>query len=300
MAVLSTAMVAPMDGIGHLNASRVLAACRADGFILKPDAPATPVDACFGRAAPELCHIYTTSSTVLGFGRVMYVFMDQPEPLTPALLGMRALYGAGEEAFKLWVGQPHGGPMPRTAPPAHVVYNWYTHALSLLHPGDDQPLGAGYEGHAYALVSPLVDGWAFLGQVDKYAPASRLRFPRVTIAGGRLIASIVGIQGELVRVCAAHVAPAPTALGVPITDKARLAAKQVGSYRDGMMMPMALDCALSLVCEDVQFAATGTLEVILEAPQPVAAAARRAVTFVTAGCMRFSNSRIMNETLRSP
>ena len=37
MAALSTAMVGPMDGIGLLNVSRLMASCRKDGVVLKPD-----------------------------------------------------------------------------------------------------------------------------------------------------------------------------------------------------------------------------------------------------------------------
>eukprot|EP01047_Picozoa_sp_COSAG01_P033027 COSAG01_NODE_2413_length_7745_cov_2.532304_1_plen_688_part_10 len=37
MATLSCAMVGPMDGINLLNKSRTVTACRADGYILKPD-----------------------------------------------------------------------------------------------------------------------------------------------------------------------------------------------------------------------------------------------------------------------
>merc|ERR1712241_1538774 len=37
MATLSCAMVGPMDGIELLNASRVMATCRGDGVVLKPD-----------------------------------------------------------------------------------------------------------------------------------------------------------------------------------------------------------------------------------------------------------------------
>jgi hypothetical protein len=280
MAVLSTAMVAPMDGLGHLNATRVMAACRADGYILKPDAPATPVDACFGRSAPELCHIYTTRSTVLGFGRVTYVFMDTPEPLTPALLGMHFMDITDAETSAL--GQPSLGNARRSVPAGHVVYNWYTQALSLLKPAESQPLGAGYEGHAYALVSPLVNGWAFLGQLDKYAPASRLRFPRVSVGGGKLSAGVVGIEGETVRVCAAYADPAPTALALSVTEWAMLkaaAAERQGQPNDGMMpaeisrgVSTAVDGPLSLVCDDVKFKETGTLELILEAPQFVPAA----------------------------
>jgi len=36
-----------MDGLGLLNASRVMTTCRKDGVVLKPDAPLKPPDTCF-------------------------------------------------------------------------------------------------------------------------------------------------------------------------------------------------------------------------------------------------------------
>ncbi len=66
MATLSTAMVGPMDGINLLNASRVMATCRKDGLVLKPDVPLTTVDECFREKQPEKCYIYHTYSYING------------------------------------------------------------------------------------------------------------------------------------------------------------------------------------------------------------------------------------------
>ena len=38
---------------------------------------------------------------------------------------------------------------------------------------------ANYEGHIYAVVTPILNGWAFLGETDKYVTASSRRFTRV-------------------------------------------------------------------------------------------------------------------------
>jgi hypothetical protein len=148
MAVLSGAMVGPMDGIGLLNASRVLASCRKDGYILKPDRPLSPPDACFTREKPESCYLYTTYSDVTGLGRVRYVFMNTPETLTPAV-----------------------AMLPDSAEGHYAVYNWYTRTLSPL-TSSGKALDAGYEGHAYAAVYPIVDGSVFLGECDKCASHS--------------------------------------------------------------------------------------------------------------------------------
>ena len=66
-ATLSTAMVGPMDGINLLNKTRVMASCRADGRLLKPDHPIMTSDACFA-ARDSGCMISQTVSDVTGLG----------------------------------------------------------------------------------------------------------------------------------------------------------------------------------------------------------------------------------------
>ena len=57
ISALTTGPVGPGDGVGSTNASLVMAACRAgDGLLLKPDRPATTMDAAFAAvfgAAPR-------------------------------------------------------------------------------------------------------------------------------------------------------------------------------------------------------------------------------------------------------
>ena len=43
---------------------------------------------------------------------------------------------------------------------------------------------ANYEGHIYAVVTPVLNGWTFLGETDKYVTASSRRFTNVQ--GGEL------------------------------------------------------------------------------------------------------------------
>lgn len=204
MATLSCAMVGPMDGIHLLNKTRTMSACRADGYILKPDRPVTTTDACFRAAtADPTCHTYHTYSDVktsAGHQRVHYHFNSPAAPMTAEMV-----YLQGTEEY--------------------VVYNWYSGALAKLAP--TVTLEPGYEGNAYAVVSPIESGWAFIGEVDKYVPASTLRFPGlafgVDAAGtAALTVSVSGIAGETVKVCAAEAA------------------------------------GLKLVCQSIKFAADGT------------------------------------------
>lgn len=181
MATLSAAMVGPMDGIYLLNASRVMTTCRGDGKVLKPDRPLTPPDACFLAGKPT-CQVYQTYSDVKGLGRVYYYFNnDGSAPMAAAEVNLEASGGKG----------------------THVVYNWYTGELSRF--AASNPLTHGYEGHTYASVTPIVGGWAFIGEVNKYVVAATIRFTSATASAGSLSLSVSGVRGEKVKVCAAEV-----------------------------------------------------------------------------------------------
>jgi len=177
MATLSCAMVGPMDGIYLLNASRVMTTCRKDGVVLKPDRPATTTDECFRKGDPT-CYIYHTWSDVESLGRVHYYYNDDgSKPLLP------------EEVYL-------------TASDEYAVYNWYTKDMVKLQART--PLRPGYEGHNYAIVTPIRDGWIFVGEVGVYVTASTLRFKSVTTSAGRLVVSVHGVAGEKLNICAAR------------------------------------------------------------------------------------------------
>lgn len=200
MATLSCAMVGPMDGINLLNKSRVMTSCRQDGVLLKPDKPVTTTDSCFLSADPT-CKVYHTYSDVPSLGRVHYHFNNDEQPMTAAMVYLK--------------GQTLD----------HVVYNWYSGAVSMLQ--DNNSLSAGYEGHIYAVVAPVVNGWGFVGEVNKYVTASTLRFKQVkAVSSNQMSVQVVGVAGETVKVCAVAVAP------------------------------------LGLTCHDVSFSAAGTTAVV--------------------------------------
>jgi len=107
--------------------------------------------------------------------------MNSPEPLTPAVLGLSP---SAEADF--------------------AVYNWYTKTLLPLSAAAKASLDAGYEGHAYAAVYPILNGQIFLGECDKYIPASTLRFSSVNIDAQHVKASVVALAGENITLCAAR------------------------------------------------------------------------------------------------
>ena len=131
------------------------------------------------RAQPRptpTCKTYSTHSTHAA-GTVGYFYNDKPAPTTADMLG----YTGSEEI---------------------MIYDWYSGHLSLLAATNN--IAPGYEGHIYAVTAPIVSGWAFIGEVDKYVTASKLRFPEVTTSGGKLTATVSVVAGETVKVCAAQ------------------------------------------------------------------------------------------------
>ena len=190
MATLSAAMVGPMDGINLLNASRVNATCRADGFVLKPDAPIKTVDECFRTGEdPSKCFVYATHSDVHGVGRVHYVFSNDDRPLTPRLIGIDAADVA-----------------------KYILVDWYTKALTPLR--TSQALPASYEDTRYAMAVPvLAGGWVLLGEMrEKYVPLSTLRFEQVSASNVTLDVHVIGAPFETVTVCATKAAQLEQAL----------------------------------------------------------------------------------------
>ena len=195
IATLSTAMVGPMDGLGLLNKTRLMQTCRADGVLLKPDAPITTSDECFraapwagaARAAggtaelredPSTCYLYHTSSAVAGYGTVHYVFANDARPLTPAMA-----YIPAADANK------------------YAVYNWHARTVQpLLASGT--AVAPSFEGFAYAVVAPKLSGWVLFGEVGKYVTLSTRRFVKVAAQELSLFVTVAGVAGETVRVCA--------------------------------------------------------------------------------------------------
>jgi hypothetical protein len=179
MATLSCAMVGPMDGIYLLNASRTMTTCRADGVVLKPDRPVGTSDWCFRHSpsAAASCYVYSTFSDVGGYGRLYYHFDNDARTFVPEMAGLQ------QSTSK------------------YAIYNWYTRQVQPMQASNTLP--AGYEGHAYAMVTPIVDGWAFIGETNKFVTASHLRFSSAIVSGTQLSVQLRGVASETVTVCAA-------------------------------------------------------------------------------------------------
>jgi len=187
-ATLSTAMVGPMDGIDLLNKTRTMASCTATGTVLKPDRPVSTVDYCFGDDAPPMCRVASTYSDVTGLGRVYYVFNNEGGSISADMI-------------------KGGDAAPSAAPAAYYAASWYApeEGIVALAAGKTTDIGVGYEGHGYAVVSPALGGWVFLGELNKYVTASSVRGWSVSSSSSGQLSVTLSGSAETVQVCAASV-----------------------------------------------------------------------------------------------
>ena len=120
----------------------------------------------------------STETDVPSYGRVTYLFQNEPVDVSPLMVGV----DTGSK---------------------YVVYNWYTGTVVAL--SASTPVAPGYEGQVYAVVAPVLpNGWAFIGEVDKYVTAAKLRIASVEATADGLTATVVGVANESVKVCAAN------------------------------------------------------------------------------------------------
>ena len=189
MAVLSTAQVGPMDGLGYLNASRILRTCRSDGMILKPDRPIVLADACFHRGGdPYYCDVFVTLTTISSH-LTHFLYVDDPTSLVHS-----------ESIADLLA--------PEQAPGDSILFNFYTRAFRSVTPDTIlTDIDPGYEGHTYLLIAPvLFSHWAFVGEVDKYVPVSSFRFQTIALEDDEsLHITLVAAPNETVGpICAVY------------------------------------------------------------------------------------------------
>ena len=175
-----------MDGIFLLNKTRIMQTCMADGTVLKPDAPVHTSDWCFlassKTTADHTAYLYHTFSDLSGFGRIHYHFNNND-----ANTGKGVVTPAMVHLDDTDVGK-------------YAVTNWYTGETALLN--TSTPITEGYEGHTYATVSPIVQGWVFIGETNKYVVAAGKRFSAVAASVSELSVVVHGVEGEDVKVCA--------------------------------------------------------------------------------------------------
>eukprot|EP01060_Flectonema_neradi_P010608 TRINITY_DN17704_c0_g1_i1.p1 TRINITY_DN17704_c0_g1~~TRINITY_DN17704_c0_g1_i1.p1 ORF type:complete len:749 (+),score=118.91 TRINITY_DN17704_c0_g1_i1:117-2363(+) len=187
VATLSAGPVTSGDGADYLNATLIMKSTRADGVLLHPSRPCTFIDsfirASAGQGNGPKGHVWSTFSLV-NQSRHDIVFtteLNETYSLRPSELNLRGPRRSIEMvAFS-------------TTPTAVSTFS-ETSPLMLrktMWHGDI----------ALYYTSPVQsNGWALLGELDKWVPASGNRFLSVSVDGNDLIATCMGSAGETVHV----------------------------------------------------------------------------------------------------
>jgi hypothetical protein len=194
LATLSAGPVGVGDPIGSLNAANLAKAARADGVIVKPDLPATPIDSSYLAAAqaPSLAQITTPqiAATYTDFGglRAYYVLAYTPAGNSAAATFQPADFGMSQRAY---------------------LYNYFAETGQVANPGDSVTmLGA---DPLYVVAAPIGrSGIAVLGDLAQFVSLGKKRVSALRDDGMAHV-TVEFAPGENSRVISGYSRMMPTA-----------------------------------------------------------------------------------------
>jgi hypothetical protein len=197
IAALSGGPVGPSDRIGASDRELIMRTCREDGVLIKPDRPATPIDAMF------------LGNDNMAFGGVK-----------PWIISTESAHAIGAvtyvSAFNIWPGRmvaPSVSLAELGLDPAakYIVYNWKKRAASVAGPKIKFGRMKSNLAFFYVITPLLENGMAVIGEPDKFVTLSRKRFPLVEMENGTLNIGIEGVPGEQVKCAVYKAGTAPRA-----------------------------------------------------------------------------------------
>lgn len=209
ISILSAGMVGPSDEIGKVDAALILKTCRADGLLLKPDRPATPIDAMFlPHRRPFLVR---THSTREGVGRWTYLAafaLPRGQGSTAGEEDFLASVSYGRPIESMFVLPPEiddwsvdlQGDLGVDAESRLVAWDWRRREAALLEGGPltIPPIAERFD-HAYFVLAPVFDnGLALIGELDKMVTVADRRFTRIAATDDAIEVELAGAPGERV------------------------------------------------------------------------------------------------------
>jgi hypothetical protein len=194
------AMVAPSDGVGFSNASLINMACRSDGRLLQPSAPARAIDASFalsGGPQNKVSNVHAVMAThslvdQAKWTQVLVIGLNASFELYPGHLGDDV--GTGE--LLAWKGYQPSATVGKL-PAANVTM---LGSFDAAHPLD--LARCAYSDFGLYHVAPVfpVSKLAFLGEIGKWVPVDPVsRVVGVTDLSGSLRVAIKGAADETVE-----------------------------------------------------------------------------------------------------
>ena len=191
VATLSAGPVTPADGAMYQNASLIMMSTRADGLLLQPERPCTFTDsyirATAGQGAGPKGHVWSTFTTLNGQGYDIVFTTELTEAylLHPAELTTNANRQLTTLAYSY---------TPLSTTNLRVAEFGENIPIELRATVDENDFQVYYS-------APLQNnGWALLGELQKWVPVSAARFTSLTVVGSDLHAACSGSKGEEITV----------------------------------------------------------------------------------------------------
>jgi hypothetical protein len=203
--LLSTLSAGPVgigDLIGSETKTNLLQAVRADGVIVKPDAPIVPLDRTYvadakNEPAPLTAATYTDRDGI----RTEYVFAFN-RGATPS-------DNVNFNISELGLDRPA------------YVYDYFAESAKRLGPGADFSVRLGKKASAFYVVAPIgKSGIAFLGDKNKFVGMGKQRIRSVQDESGKLTVGLLLAAGEKSVVLHGYAATAPKATVLAGVDDA--------------------------------------------------------------------------------
>jgi hypothetical protein len=170
---LSAGPVGTGDALGQENKENLFKAMRADGVIIKPDAPLLPTDAS-----------YITEGQKQDLPLVATTYTNHG--------GIRTVYGM---AIKRSKTEPDTVSIPASdlnVVGAVYLYDYFAGTGTKVNSGE--PLGVQFHGQnlAFFIAAPISsNGIAFLGDEEKFVGTGKMRVPSLKNQGGKLTAELL-------------------------------------------------------------------------------------------------------------
>jgi hypothetical protein len=186
LSALSAGPVGIGDRVGRTDRDRVLRTCRADGLLVKPDAPLAALDRCF-RVHPVLEPVPLVGAT----------HSDHPAGRWLYLVSLHASNQKDPMAFRLALAE-----LGDDAPAAPVVaYDWRSGAVEKMTPRDAFELTLDPLAWDYRVLAPILPGdVAIVGDPSLYATAGDKRVAGIRSTADGVAFDVLGAPDEVVRV----------------------------------------------------------------------------------------------------
>jgi len=186
LSALSAGPVGIGDRVGRTERDLVLRTCRADGVLVKPDAPLAALDRCF-RAHPVVAHVPLVAATHSAHAAGRWTY----------LVAMHASNEKQRMAFRVPLSD-----LGDDAPFAPMLaYDWRRGAMERVEPRGGFDLALDALDWDYRVLVPILPGEiAIVGDTSLYTTAGDKRIASVRAVEGGVAFDVLGAPGEEPRI----------------------------------------------------------------------------------------------------